>query len=290
MKKEQYTLLVTGLLVWASAGVTQVRQTDGAGYQQDFDVFWTTMRDRYAYFAEKTTDWAKVRAVYRPQLAGVDSFEEFVTLLERVVDELYDPHTHLQMRTRHSPRLVPGRADVWTEWIGDRAIITAVRPGFAADSAGVRPGMEVLAVNGEAIAVVAQTRLPRTTAADDFAARNYALRSAVAGFRNQIRRLKLRDEGEVFEVDLPGDKLDERLGGSDQNLLFLRHLEDNIGYIRIGDALGRRQLIEKFDEALEKFRQTKGLIIDLRTTPSGGDFSVFAGPYGPFRRARAGHP
>jgi C-terminal processing protease CtpA/Prc len=82
-------------------------------FMQDFDYLWSQLRDNYAYFDKKETDWNRVREVYRPRVAEVRSKREFVTLLERVLEELYDPHTHLRVNTNRSTRLVPTGLDVW---------------------------------------------------------------------------------------------------------------------------------------------------------------------------------
>ena len=40
-------------------------------YTSDFDYMWSNLRDNYAYFDKKETDWNKVRELYRPRLANV---------------------------------------------------------------------------------------------------------------------------------------------------------------------------------------------------------------------------
>src|SRR5262249_29232937 len=68
-------------------------------YEEDFDAMWSEIGASYAYFDKKTTNWEKVKTLYRPKLKGVSTREEFVGLLERVLEELYDPHTHLNTNT-----------------------------------------------------------------------------------------------------------------------------------------------------------------------------------------------
>ena len=46
---------------------------------------------------------------------------------------------------------------------------------------------------------------------------------------------------------------------------------DNIGLIRVNNSLGNDNLVSAFDNALDELSDTKGLIIDLRNTLSGGD-------------------
>ncbi len=40
-------------------------------FNEDFNFFWETFRDNYAYFDIKQTDWNKVKEIYEPQIAGL---------------------------------------------------------------------------------------------------------------------------------------------------------------------------------------------------------------------------
>src|SRR5262245_22750131 len=123
---------------------------------QDFDHLWRRLKDNYAYFDKKETNWNRVKDVYRPKVAEIGDKREFVTLLERVLDELYDPHTHLKVKTNRSTRLIPTGLDVWAEWKNGKAIITQTPPSrhgrtrrlnensapgiYRSDACGQRPG------------------------------------------------------------------------------------------------------------------------------------------------------
>jgi dihydrofolate reductase len=93
-------------------------------FTQDFDYLWSQLRGNYAYFDKKETDWGLGREVYRPRFAGIKTKREFITLLESVLEELYDHHTHLKINTSGSTRLVPTGLDVRAEWENGKAIIT----------------------------------------------------------------------------------------------------------------------------------------------------------------------
>src|SRR4029450_12197822 len=54
--------------------------------------------------------------------------------------------------------------------------------------------------------------------------------------------------------------------------------------VRFNDSLGDSSVIDAFDHALAGFRNTRGLIVDLRNTPSGGNSSVARGILGRFVR------
>jgi predicted metalloprotease with PDZ domain len=81
------------------------------------------------------------------RIAEVRNKREFITLLERVLDELYDPHTHLKVNTNRSSRSIPTGLDVWAEWKNGKAIITQLRRGFNAEQAGLEVGMEIVSIN-----------------------------------------------------------------------------------------------------------------------------------------------
>ena len=92
-------------------------QTSNA-FEEDFDAAVRKIAETYADFDAKATRWNEVAALYRADLHNVTTGEEFVALLERVVDELYDPHAHLTVNLERSPRLVPSGRDLWAEWCG----------------------------------------------------------------------------------------------------------------------------------------------------------------------------
>src|SRR4051794_34559644 len=82
-------------------------------YREDFDYFWTTIRDNYAYFDKIHTDWEKVRNRYTPVADTISSRKSFVLFLEKVFYELYDHHASLNTNTAESQRLVPSGTDIW---------------------------------------------------------------------------------------------------------------------------------------------------------------------------------
>ena len=243
-------------------------------YVRDFDHAWSQLRDNYAYFDKKETDWGRVREVYRPKAAEVGDRRQFVALLERVLDELYDPHTHLKVNTSRSTRLIPTGLDVWAEWRGGRAIITQLRKGFSAEQAGLKVGMEITSVNGVPVKEAVGGRLGVSLRTVNDAARSWALRALLAGTRDTRRVVEVRKRNgvkTVFKLDLPEHTtVDNHQAG--QKVRW-ESLKGGLGYIRIND-LGSDDTVAEFDAALERLGRTRGLVIDLRATPSGGNTSV----------------
>jgi carboxyl-terminal processing protease len=245
-------------------------------YEDDFDCMWTAFREEYAYFDRKTTDWTKVKTIYRPRLATVRNRDDFIVLLESLLEELYDAHATLNTNTAASPRLVPAGADIWAEWTKRRAIITQVRPGSNADRAGLRAGLEVLSINGVPAERAVSGRIGQCLSRVDQAARNWALRVLLAGRHNEPRRLEV-SAGEARRMLVIDDhEAEVGRGGKPQPLLENKRLggERSIGYIRLNNSLGSTDLIKAFDAVLTELNDTRGLLLDLRNTPNGGNTTV----------------
>lgn len=243
-------------------------------FAQDFDYLWTRLRDGYAYFDKKETDWEAVRKLYRPRAAAVGSKREFVTLLERVLEELYDPHTHLKVNTAASPRLIPTGLDVWAEWKGGRAFVTQLREGFSAEQAGLRVGMEVVALDGVPVGEAVRRRLGASLRRVTPAARGWALLALLAGTRDKRRVVEARAAGGPktrFELDQLAHTTTDNYRAAGR--VEWRTLAGGLGYIKIND-LGSGETVAEFAAALEGVKATRGLILDLRATQSGGNTSV----------------
>jgi C-terminal processing protease CtpA/Prc len=266
-----------GLLAWlltaglsgASPGQVVLPPQD---YLADFDFFWATVRDHYAYFDRKQTDWDLVRTTYRPQADTIRSRRALVRLLEQALAELYDNHASLNTNRPDSRRLVPSGSDIAAEWVQGHALVLDVRPEYGAARVGVRPGMQITAINGLPVAQAMQPFLPRCLRQADPNARTFALNQALAGDHVTPRQLTLSSAQGTMTVfpDERGSQLEHIHYPS--RLTVARY--GRLGYLKINNSLGDDQLIAAFDSALNTLRDTQGLVLDLRETPSGGNTSI----------------
>jgi carboxyl-terminal processing protease len=267
--------IVIVLLIYLScANVTAQQSFTSEQFTADFDAMWSGLRDNYAYFDKKETDWNKVRELYRPKLAEVKSRSDFVSLLERVLDELYDNHTSLNTNLKTSPRLVPTGLDLWAEWIKGRAIITQLRSGFSAEQAGLKVGMEIVSINGLPIKEAVALRLPKSLKVINDDARNWALRAVLAGTHDQPRTVEAKNRNgaaAVYRLDLPTQITVDNYRYTPR--VEWRMLPQQIGYIKINDLIAT-EIVPQFDSALNGLKASRGLILDLRDLPRGGNTDV----------------
>lgn len=243
-------------------------------FTSDFDYMWSSLRDSYAYFNRKETDWNKVRQLYRPMLASVRTKGDFVALLERVLDELYDNHTSLNTNLRTSPRLVPTGLDVWAEWRKGRAVITQLRRGFSAEQAGLKVGMEIVSINGVPVREAVRNRLPKTLKTINMDARNWALRAVMAGTHDKRRTITAKNAKGVastYQLDLATQTTVDNYSYIPK--VEWKMLPRQIGYIKINDLIST-EIVSQFDAALTGLRASRGLVLDLRDIPRGGNTDV----------------
>ena len=265
-------MLAAGAMA-AFAGAVSCQQQPAAlsssDYVEDFDSAWTFIGDTYAYLDEKAVDWDQVRDLLRPRVATVRDTDEFIGLLEELIEHLYDHHAHLGVNTAAAPRLVPTGADLWAVHQGRTALITQVRVGSDAERIGLQLGMEIVTIDGRPVEDAVGDRLPEAVNADDPAARDWALRALLAGRHNAAVQLEVKTDSGPRGVEFQPE-LSDRPGSA----LTADIIDDRIGYVRIHNSLGQRALVREWDAALKTLRQTDGLILDLRDTPSGGDTIV----------------
>lgn len=271
------TAIASGLAAIAAPAIA-IEPPKDITLQQDFDELWETLRDRYAFFGDKATDWDRVRAIYQPRLADVGEDEDkWNRLLLAITDELYDGHTHFS-----SP--VPGlpRWPLSDIFVGETAVgveILAIRDGSAAADAGVRIGDVVLAMDGVPFVQAAAARMPRALTRPDPEARRFAINAAVGGNRDRDRKIRFRSrDGSVRDVLLPFKPLADRAS------INHRKLDDGFGYIAI-TTFGDNDAPKAFDAALEALKDSPGLIIDARDN-GGGDTAIARPIMGRFIKER----
>lgn len=276
MKRRLFWFLQCALALMAPARLAaQAPPLTHQQYLEDFDFFWETIRDHYAYFNQKQTDWPQVRTIYRAQADTLHSRRALVRLLENALIELYDNHAGLTTNRLDSRRLVPTSTDVWATFVNGQAVVQQVRAGYGAERVGVRPGAIIETVNGVPVAEAIRPWLGQTLRTPDAAARNFALGQLLAGDHRTPRSWTVRAGSHTFtaQPDTSAMLLETT---HYTGLLEVRRMGDkgSIGCLKINNSLGDNHLIAKFDSALTALKDTQSLILDLRGTPSGGNTTV----------------
>jgi C-terminal processing protease CtpA/Prc len=240
-------------------------------YQKDFDFYWKTVNDNFAYFDIQKTDWNQVKKIYQPFADTITTTSAFVELLETINNELYNGHVSLNTNLNSSNRLIPTGADLWVKYEGRQFIISAIREGFGAGRSGLKPGMRITHFNDYLIDSAVQYFLPKSVSVHDKSMFEYAANMLLAGRHNTARRITALWKG-LKKIYFP-DAMFNMEAAESSNVLEYKKI-GQAGYIKINNSLGEDALIKAFDDALDSLWNTGGLIIDLRETPSGGNTTV----------------
>ena len=265
---------------WSASARETVHDTR---YADDFDELWSTLKARYAFFGEKATDWAQVRRRYRPAALTAADDAHFGEIIQRVLNELYDPHTHLINPPPGSPRWP--LYDLKVELKAGRVHVSAVLEDSAAHRAGVSPGDQIIDVGGVPMPIAMRASAPCCLRRPDRAAEVYAANAAVAGRRGADRTLTIVGVGGRRTTSLPV------LSRPPRPDLEARRLENGVGLIVIR-SFADLATVDAFDRALLTLEDAPALLIDVRDN-GGGDTAVarpiigrFIGERRPYARMR----
>ncbi len=261
--------------------------------RSDFVTFVHQFQDNYAYTDRSAKPWLTWRARYEDKAADARTRDDYDAVLAAALSELHDFHAEVRSHVADRWLPVPTFADLWAEFHGEDADVVAVRQGSDAERAGLRVGDHILRVGDLSVRQAVDERLGPVADSGDVKARDWALLSVLAGRSEEARRFAFTDRaGLERTVLLPVQRRFDRPEGE----LTARILPGGIGVIRFNNSLGEQKTVAAFDKALEQLREARGLVLDLRDVPSGGDSSVALGILGrfvskmePYQRHRIPH-
>ena len=233
-------------------------------YRADAETVLDLIDRQYAY-AHRFDGRNPARGAQGVDLDSVTDAASLLRFAECAVNALQDHHAILGVSSPGSYGLTPSYNDLWVEFRDEAYVVTDVRRGSPAQSAGVEPGWRISSVAGQPMqeAVAGLCGGPYETGAG----KGFAARVLTAGPRDQERVFVFSDfDGEEQALTLPNLYQVET---EDRPLISVTERE-GVRVLRFNDSLGNSDLIAAIDEALSGPRP-EGLIIDLRDTPGGGD-------------------
>lgn len=231
-----------------------------------FEQVWKTIDEKYYDPSFNGVDWKSVRERYRPRLDAAAGDEEFYDLLNQMAGELRDAHTRVRspLQNRNRKNQQATSAGVLLFEVEGSSVVFDVTPDSDAARAGVTAGMVVRTIDGRAVEdALASARREVGTSSSERAARLLSYLRLVAGEPGSALRLGLtRADGSPLEVELT------RRTVSAAPQLNARVLPSGNVYVRFNRF--RSPVAKQLKEALVKFKDAPGLILDLRSN-GGGD-------------------
>ena len=253
-----------------AAPVPTVKDRLSAKDRRDvFEKVWREIHDHYYDPSFNGVDWNEVHRRYTPLVEGTTRDQEFYTLISQMTSELHDAHTRFSSpeQWKNFRRQQGVTVGFTVDDLDGRTVVTNVIPGTAAAHAGIEPGMVVLRIDGtpvaERIAEIQKRRLPSSS---ERATRWFIYNRLLAGPVDAPLKVDLRRaDGSEFSVSV------RRQIYSEAPEVRTHVLPSGNVYIRFDGF--QHPITRAFREALQKFRDAPGLIVDLRRN-GGGDLAV----------------
>src|SRR6266404_1519062 len=234
-----------------------------------FEKIWKDIYNHYYDPSYNGVDWKEVRQRYAPLVEATKSDQEFYALMSQMTSELHDAHTRFNSpeQWKNFRRQQGVTVGFSVDDVDGKTVVTNVIPGTDAAHAGVEQGMVVLRVNdtpvAERVAEIEKKRLPSSS---ERATRWFIYNRVFAGPADTPVKVALqRADGSTLDASI------RRQIYSAAPEVTTHLLPSGNVYIRFDGF--QHPVAKEFREALKKFRDAPGLIVDLRRN-GGGDLSV----------------
>jgi hypothetical protein len=66
--------------------------------QKNYDIFWQTFAEQYAFFALRKVDWHAVNRQFRPRVTSATTETELFQIFQQMIEPLHDTHTSIEAR------------------------------------------------------------------------------------------------------------------------------------------------------------------------------------------------
>ena len=239
--------------------------TNNLWKREAFESVWNTVNDKYYDPKLNGVNWQAVRAIYEPQIFSATNDDQYWELLDKMTGELKDSHTRV-----HSPKQAAQQRDLVANSlglgfmeIGDALVVTSVHAESDPWWAGVRPGMAIKAIDGEAAMPLYRRLMTEVRdSSTPWARTRSALRKIVAGDPDtKVTMTFVRMDGtEIFATM-------KRRKFRAPPEFTQRVLPSGFGYVRFSNFLG--SLEDGILEAIDGMKDGPGMIVDLRNNGGG---------------------
>lgn len=244
-----------------------------------FDQVWTTVQTRHWDPALGGLDWAKVRAELRPRVEKAATDDEARAAMSEMLGRLNQTHfgivpagVYADLEAGAKGSGTPG---LDLRPLGGRAVVTAVDPGSPAERAGVKPGWELLRVEGRPVApLIARLEASfRASTECELITSRRALSLLEGPVGETVDLAFDTGQGErtlkVGRATPRGELLS--FGNMPASPFWLEHrrLPGSVPYLRFNLWMNPEAVAKAFGEALAAPEASKGFVLDLRGNPGG---------------------
>jgi carboxyl-terminal processing protease len=248
-----------------------------------FEHIWQTIRDKHWDPTLGGLDWPAIREELLPRVAAAETMPAARAVMNDLISRLGQSHFQIIPADYYQDLDLPeahgaasGEVGIDVRVVAGEALVTAVDQDSWAQRAGVRPGWQILAIDGREIT----KRLAHLEG--EFAGKTFhdlILASAVSGrlqgdIGTKVTVRFLDATGRKLDCDLVRSVPRGRLvnfGNLPPQHVWIetRRLDGGIGYIAFNMFLDPTNVMQAFNDAMTTYLDAPGVIIDLRGNPGG---------------------
>jgi carboxyl-terminal processing protease len=245
-----------------------------------FEYVWKTVRDKHWDPKLGGLDWQAVHDKLRPQIERADTMQKARGVMESMLERLKQTHFGLvpgDVYNEMDPAAArEGSPGIQVRVIDGLALVTGVDKGSPAESRGVKPGWQIVRVEGKDLLPVLRKMdeaFRQSTLRDIMLTR--AVTSRLAGRVGKPVGVDFRD-GTDQSIGLELDRVRPR--GTMAKLGYLppmffwvesEKVKPSVGYVHFNLFFEPETLVKVFEEAVKSCRGCDGFIVDVRGNPGG---------------------
>ena len=250
---------------------------------KSFEYVWKTIREKHYDPKFGDLDWKAVHDELLPKMEKAGKMSEARAIIRDLISRLKLSHFNVISAEVYRKLSGPAKKGSWggVTGIGHRvidghALVTSIREGSPAQTAGVKPGWEILQIGKEDIPSLLPSiakEYEDNSWKELFLAR--AVTARLTGKIGDSVTVRFRDgSDQTVEKSIPlvkpkGNKF--KLGHLPPFYIWIdvKTMEGNIGYIAFNGFLDPPRVMPPYNSAMQSFMKADGIIIDLRGNPGG---------------------
>jgi carboxyl-terminal processing protease len=288
----RYALALSFVAICTLAGSAAVAQAPMLTAEQQkrnlesFELVWRTIKDKHWDPTLGGLDWQAVHDEFRPKVENARNMAECRSALSAMIHKLEQSHFQIlatgaysELSAAERKRHGQGGPGLDFRVLDGEVIVTEVESDAPAAKLGVKPGWQIVEIDGESLApAIAKLQKAFKGKLDHDFQLARAIRGRLRGNTDEKLPVVFRDgAGKDISLELPLVKargVPAQFGNLPAIYVFheTKKLEANVGYFRLSAFFDPVNVMKAFEESVRQSRDADGFILDLRGNPGGIGF------------------